>query len=116
MTYFALALVLSAALCHATWNLLVKKINGGPELVWLFSAISVFLYLPVAIAVYVIEQPVLGSKEIVFCIVSALLHMAYFLLLQQGYRKGDLSLVFPTARPTGPCLSTILPLPSWASI
>ena len=116
MTYFALALVRSAALCHATWNLLVKKINGGPELVWLFSAISVFLYLPVAIAVYVIEQPVLGSKEIVFCIVSALLHMAYFLLLQQGYRKGDLSLVFPTARPTGPCLSTILPLPSWARI
>ncbi|MDD9905682.1 MAG: DMT family transporter [Rhodospirillaceae bacterium] len=107
MTYFALALVLSAALCHATWNLLVKKIDGGPELVWLFSAISVLLYLPVAIAVYVIEQPVLGSKEIVFCIVSALLHMAYFLLLQQGYRKGDLSLVYPTARATGPFLSTI---------
>lgn len=107
MTYFALALVLTAACCHATWNLLVKRINGGPELVWLFSVISVVLYLPVAIGVYLIEQPVLGWREVIFCIVSALLHMGYFLLLQQGYRKGDLSLVYPTARATGPFLSTM---------
>ena len=33
--------------------------------------------------------------------------MAYFLLLQQDYRKGDLSLVYPTARATGLFLSTI---------
>ena len=51
MTYFALALVLTAAVCHATWNLLVKRIDGGPELVWLFSVISMVLYLPVAVAV-----------------------------------------------------------------
>ncbi len=107
MTILALALVLTAACCHATWNLLVKQINGGPELVWLFSVISVVLYLPIAAGVYVIEQPVLGWWEIGFCIVSALLHMAYFLLLQQGYRKGDLSLVYPTARATGPFLSTV---------
>jgi drug/metabolite transporter (DMT)-like permease len=107
MTYLALALVLTAACCHATWNLLVKRVNGGPELVWLFSVISVVLYLPVAIGVYVVEQPILGWREIGFCIASALLHMAYFLLLQQGYRKGDLSLVYPTARATGPFLSTL---------
>lgn len=107
MTYFALALVLTASVCHATWNLLVKRINGGPELVWLFSVISAALYLPVAIGVYLIEQPMLGWTEIGFCIASALLHMGYFLLLQQGYRKGDLSLVYPTARATGPFLSTV---------
>jgi drug/metabolite transporter (DMT)-like permease len=107
MTYFALALVLTAAVCHATWNLLVKRIDGGPELVWLFSVISMVLYLPVAVAVYLIEKPSLGWTEIGFCIASALLHMGYFLLLQQGYRKGDLSLVYPTARATGPFLSTM---------
>ncbi len=107
MTYFALALVLTAACCHATWNLLVKRVNGGPELVWLFSVISVVLYFPVAIGVYVIELPALGWRELAFCVASALLHMAYFLLLQQGYRKGDLSLVYPTARATGPFLSTL---------
>lgn len=107
MTYFALILVLTAACCHATWNLLVKQVNGGPELVWLFSVVSVVLYFPVAVGVYLIEAPVLGWLELTFCIVSALLHMAYFLLLQQGYRKGDLSLVYPTARATGPFLSTV---------
>ncbi len=105
MTPLALALVLAAALCHATWNVLVKRIDGGPELVWLFSTLSALLYLPVALWVLVVKQPVLGSLEIAFCIASATLHMGYFLLLQQGYRKGDLSLVYPTARATGPLLS-----------
>ena len=106
MSPLALALVLSAACCHATWNFLVKRVGGGPELVWLFSAISVVLYLPVTIAVIVIEQPVFGWRELAFCTASSLLHMGYFLLLQQGYRRGDLSLVYPTARATGPLLST----------
>jgi drug/metabolite transporter (DMT)-like permease len=37
---------------------------------------------------------------------SAVLHLAYFLLLGQGYRIGDLSLVYPLARGLGPMLST----------
>jgi drug/metabolite transporter (DMT)-like permease len=37
---------------------------------------------------------------------SALIHVAYFLILQRGYRTGDLSLVYPLARGTGPTLST----------
>lgn len=106
MTLFALCLVLAAACCHATWNYLVKQINGGPELVWLFSAIAMILYLPVAVWVYLGTEVVFGFDALVFCLVSAVLHLGYFLLLQQGYRKGDLSLVYPTARATGPLLST----------
>ena len=108
MTLFGLALVLTAALCHATWNYFVKRVNGGPELIWLFSALAVVIYLPVAVIVFVIEKPHFGVTEIGFVIGSAALHMGYFLLLQQGYRKGDLSLVYPTARATGPLLSTCL--------
>ena len=106
MTPFALALVLAAAFCHAGWNFLIKRVNGGPELVCLFSCISLVLYLPVAVWVYIDQQPVLGPLEIAFCFVGAALHLGYFLLLQQGYRKGDLSLVYPTARATGPLLAT----------
>lgn len=106
MTLFALALVLAAACCHATWNYLVKRINGGPELVWLFSAIAAVLYLPVAAWVWLGNTTVFGPLEILFCAGSAALHLAYFLLLQRGYREGDLSLVYPTARATGPLLST----------
>lgn len=106
MSALGLALVLAAAFCHATWNVFVKRINGGPELIWLFSLVSSVIYLPLAIGVYVVARPQFGLWEIVFILGSSLLHLAYFTLLQIGYRKGDLSLVYPTARATGPMLST----------
>ncbi len=106
MTFLGLTLVLAAAVCHATWNYFVKSINGGPELVWLFSVISTVIYLPIAVFIVISEQPVFGPWEITFILGSAVLHLGYFLLLQTGYRKGDLSLVYPTARATGPFLST----------
>ena len=33
------------------------------------------------------------------------LHAVYFVLLQRGYAAGDLSLVYPLARGTGPLLA-----------
>ena len=36
---------------------------------------------------------------------SGALHALYFVLLQRGYAAGDLSLVYPLARGTGPLLS-----------
>ncbi|MCB1744483.1 MAG: EamA family transporter [Gammaproteobacteria bacterium] len=106
MSMLGLALVLLAACCHATWNLYVKRINAGPELVWLFSVVSVVIYLPVAVLVWIFEQPDLGPLELGFIGGSAALHLGYFLLLQRGYRFGDLSVVYPTARATGPLLSS----------
>ncbi len=106
MSLLGLALVLTAAFCHATWNYFVKRINGGPELVWLFSALSCVLYLPLAVLVLVVESPEFGPMQVLFMVGTAVLHLGYFLLLQQGYRVGDLSVVYPTARATGPLLST----------
>jgi drug/metabolite transporter (DMT)-like permease len=106
MTIVGFGLVLAAAFCHAIWNFFVKRINGGPELVWLFSLISVGLYFPLAILVLLKTSASLGPRELAFIAASAALHLCYFLLLQQGYRRGDLSLVYPTARATGPLLAT----------
>ena len=39
---------------------------------------------------------------------SGALHALYFALLQRGYATGDLSLVYPLARGTGPLLSTMV--------
>ncbi len=107
MSLFGFTLVLTAAFCHATWNYIIKKINGGPELVWLFSIIAALLYLPLAIYIFVVSKPIFGTLEIGLILGSSMLHLGYFLLLQQGYRRGDLSLVYPTARATGPFLSTL---------
>lgn len=104
MTLFGFSLVLFAAVCHATWNFLVKRINAGPELVFLFSAMSTLIYLPLVLwygRAIVEFEPI----HFAFLFGSALLHTGYFLMLQTGYRHGDLSLVYPTARSTGPLLS-----------
>ncbi|USG61742.1 DMT family transporter [Sneathiella marina] len=108
MSLLALFLILAAASCHAIWNFLVKRIDGGPELVWLFSTWTCIIYLPLVVIFCWIEPPAFGVREWLFLSGSASIHMAYFLLLQQGYKKGDLSLVYPTARATGPFLSIIL--------
>ena len=108
MTLFGFALVIAAALCHATWNYFLKRINGGPELVWLFSVIVLVIYFPAAAYVFLGERAGLGLWGLVFIVGSALLHLGYFLLLQQGYRRDDLSLVYPTARASGPFLAAVL--------
>lgn len=108
MSSLGIILVLTAALCHATWNVFVKRVGGGPELIWLFSVVTIVIYAPLAIGIIVVERPVFGPLEATFIAGSAVLHLGYFLLLQRGYRVGDLSLVYPIARATGPIISTTL--------
>ena len=52
-------------------------------------------------------MPCIGLFELSFVLLSSILHTVYFLLLQRGYRHGDLSLVYPLARSTGPIISLI---------
>jgi drug/metabolite transporter (DMT)-like permease len=105
VTAFALALVLASAVAHATWNLLAKRVEGGPAFLWAMSILSTILWAPVAAAV-VIVVGVPGPIALVYAGVTCVLHTVYFLLLQSGYRVGDLSLVYPIARATGPLLAT----------
>jgi len=102
----ALVLVLIAALAHAAWNVLAKTASGGATFVWLFSAAAVVIWLPAVVVAVVIAPGSMGVAGIVFMAGSGALHALYFVLLQRGYREGDLSLVYPLARGTGPLLST----------
>jgi drug/metabolite transporter (DMT)-like permease len=102
-----LVLVLLAAVAHAGWNVLAKTASGGATFVWLFSAAAAVIWLPV-LAVSLVGAPgPLGLEGIGFMAGSGALHALYFVLLQSGYREGDLSLVYPLARGTGPLLSTL---------
>src|SRR5438445_4479695 len=106
MTPAALGLVLVAAFSHATWNLLAKRVGGGPAFVWLFGVVALCIYGPLAAGVVLLERPHIGAIQVVFLGGTSVLHVAYFLALQHGYRAGDLSLVYPLARGTGPLLSS----------
>jgi drug/metabolite transporter (DMT)-like permease len=105
MTLLALGLVLISAVSHAIWNLFAKRAGGGAAFVWTFDALSTLLYAPLAVVAMLRWHEPLTALGLGFIIGSAILHLAYFLMLQQGYRIGDLSLVYPLARGTGPVLS-----------
>ncbi|NLG67954.1 MAG: EamA family transporter [Firmicutes bacterium] len=105
MSALALGLLLVAAFGHATWNFLAKRAAGGTAFVWLFSALAALLYAPVAVGVYAIQRPALGWVAVAFMVGTAVLHTAYFVTLQRGYDVGELSVVYPLARSTGPVLA-----------
>ena len=107
MNGWALTLILAAAVIHATWNLINKQASGHGAFTWIVALLSALFYAPATIAIIEIWQISLGFVEIGMMAGSAALHTAYFLLLNQGYRVGDLSLVYPLARGTGPLLSSV---------
>jgi drug/metabolite transporter (DMT)-like permease len=107
MTLGALILILAAAFIHASWNLLNKRASGHVTFTWLVAVLSAIFYTPVALAVIFVTGLEIGVVELGLMAGSAALHSAYFILLNQGYRVGDLSLVYPLARGTGPLLSTL---------
>lgn len=105
MTAYALVLVIAAALLHAIWNLITKQVNGGLPFFWLVSLFSAILYLPIVLFQLNKEHIIFTNVVLGFALVSAILHLLYFVVLQVGYRKADLSVVYPVARGTGPLLS-----------
>src|SRR6187402_3094490 len=107
MSFYVLLLVVTAAILHAVWNFLSKKAKGKAPFVWLMYIASTIIYLPVLI--YSVSQgDIIYSKPVIWLsLSSALLHIAYFLILQKGYKSGDLSVVYPLARGTGPLFSSI---------
>src|SRR5690625_2302247 len=107
MSGAALLLILAAAGLHATWNFFVKRIGGGVMLAWLLALFSTGLYAVPAVIIWRQMQASFSGTDLFFIGGSAVLHLAYFLTLQAGYRKGDLSLVYPLARGTAPLLTTI---------
>ena len=103
----ALILILAAAVIHATWNLINKQASGHATFTWIVAVLSALFYAPATIAIIEIWQLKFSFVEVGMIAGSAALHTGYFLLLNQAYRIGDLSLVYPLARGTGPLLSTL---------
>ncbi len=104
MPPLALALVLTAACTHATWNLYAKRAAKVRHFVFLYSLGAVVLWLPLAWAV---GLPAWTISVAVALMGTAILHLAYSLMLQHSYAAADLSLVYPVIRGTGPLLAFV---------
>lgn len=108
MSLSALLLVIVAAICHASWNLLAKRAaKVGPAFVFAYGLCSTILFAPWVIWILVFEQNDWNWAILGCILLSGTLHLAYSLSLQRGYQVADLSVVYPIARGTGPFLSTV---------
>jgi drug/metabolite transporter (DMT)-like permease len=97
MSVEALALVVTAAVLHATWNAFAK--SSSDPLVFLFWAMtaSVLLFAAPAIVVFDgVDGAGLGALA-----ASSVIHAVYIIALAGAYRAGDFSQVYPLARGGG---------------
>ncbi|MDQ7026824.1 MAG: EamA family transporter [Anaerolineae bacterium] len=109
MASFTLPLIIISAIMHASWNLIAKRAKtNGVALVWLFAVFETLFFFPLTIIVYKeVQNGNLSWLAVGFMVGGGILHTLYFWLLSMGYRVGDLSIVYPIARGTGPLLATV---------
>lgn len=109
MSELALALILVAALGHATWNFLLKRATNQEVFTWWLYVTICVLFLPLALTL-LWRSPFthLGLYFIAFIAGRSLVNTIYFMFLGRAYASGDLSLTYPIARGGGVALAPIL--------
>ncbi|HEY7143445.1 MAG TPA: EamA family transporter [Streptosporangiaceae bacterium] len=109
MSPAAIALILTAAIAHASWNLLSKQASAlaATSFIWLVAVAGSIGYAPVAAVALAAGHPRLTAASWTFLAGTGLLQCGYFLFLQRGYQAGDLSLVYPLGRGTGALLAAL---------
>lgn len=107
MPLSAFALVVLAGLIHASWNIAAKKADGDARFAFQSSAFMALIWAPLGLWLGWREVPSWGLREWAFIGVSGLLHVLYYVVLLRGYRRSDLTVVYPLARGTGPLLSSV---------
>ena len=108
MSPTAFALIVLAGLIHAGWNIVAKQAGGDARFVFFVSLILMVVWAPLGWWLGRAEVPRWGATEWGFVLASGLLHVLYFVVLLRGYRKADLTVVYPLARGSGPLLSSLV--------
>ncbi|RYF73162.1 MAG: EamA family transporter [Comamonadaceae bacterium] len=107
MPLSAFALVVLAGLIHASWNIAAKKAGGDARFAFQSSVFIALIWAPLGLWLGWSEVPNWGLREWAFIGVSGVLHVLYYVVLLRGYRRADLTVVYPLARGTGPLLSSM---------
>lgn len=108
MSPTALALILLAGVIHASWNIAAKKAGGDARFAAFTSLVIMVVWAPVGIWLGIDELPSWGRVEWAFLVASGVLHTVYYVVLLRGYRKADLTVVYPMARGSGPLLTSLV--------
>lgn len=106
MPLTALVLLLTSAVLHAGWNLLVKRARKKEVFLWWAWLVGGLGYAPLLAVL-----PGLPRAAWPYVVVSGLAQAAYSLALTRAYALGDFSLVYPLARGAAPALLAL-----WAAL
>jgi len=105
----AIALVVCAAVLHATWNALAKRAENQFAFLWSSVSLATLLLLPIGLVRLSGEgAPMAGLP---FVASSVGIHALYFWALGRSYRHGDFSRVYPMARGLGVAIVPLIALP-----
>jgi drug/metabolite transporter (DMT)-like permease len=105
----ALALIVCAAVLHATWNALAKRAENQFAFLWSSVFLATLLLLPIGLLCLPAEPT--PSAGLPFVAASIGIHAVYFWALSRSYRLGDFSRVYPMARGLGVALVPLIALP-----
>ncbi|QHE77499.1 EamA family transporter [Hydrogenophaga sp. PBL-H3] len=108
MSLTALGLIVLAGLIHAGWNIAVKKAGGDARFAFFNAFLMMLVWAPLGWWVGRDVVPGWGRVEWLLVLASGVLHVFYYVILLRGYRKSDLTVVYPMARGTGPLLSSLV--------
>lgn len=101
--------MLTAAVLHAVWNMLVRRGTHREAFAWCMAVASAVMYLPLGVYLFVVHG--LPVEGLPYVVATMAIHAIYFVLLGRAYEHGDLSLVYPIARGTGPLLVPLMAVP-----
>jgi drug/metabolite transporter (DMT)-like permease len=107
MSATALALVLVAALLHALWNVVVKKVGGDGRFALMVACFIVVVWAPVGLWAGWDAVPRWGWAEWALIVASGIVHLLYFHVLLRGYAASDLTVVYPVARGSAPLVASL---------
>jgi len=108
MPVSALAMVILAALLHASWNIVAKKTDGNRHFVLMGGLLQLLFWAPAGLWLGRRDVPEWGWPQWAMVSLSGFSHLAYFKVLLEGYRVSDLTVVYPVARGTGPLIGALL--------
>lgn len=111
MTLLVTALLLLAALIHASWNAFIKGARDPVAMATLIYGTEAAIMLPVLFFVGPLPQSVW-----LLTAVHVALHVVYKIALIAMFQHGDLSQVYPVARGVAPLLVTALAIPAAGEI
>src|SRR5579883_2222094 len=103
MSTTVFAIIISAAVLHASWNALVK--SAGDKLLTTIMVAAAAAVLSAALLPFL---PVPAPASWPYAAASVLFQIAYFLLIARTYQMADMSQAYPLMRGTAPLIVALV--------